>query len=140
MIEHDRAAARREIADALVNALERRHEVLDVIVEADDRAAAVDAIAKLLGTTHLGGEAVMGLSFDKLTKDSRRKIADELEELNKKLTFTLIERPASSGEGLELRPFAGEADRDIFAARTEDMDVAGDGSGGPAGALDDEIS
>src|SRR5246127_1634049 len=140
MIDHDRAAARREITDALVNALERRHEVLDVIVEADDRAAAVDAIATLLGTTRLGGEAVIGLSFDKLTKDSRRKIADELEDLNKKLTFTLIERPASSGEGLELRPFAGESDRDIFAARTEDMHVAADGSGGPAGPLDDEIS
>jgi GNAT superfamily N-acetyltransferase len=140
MTDHDRAATRREIADALVNALERRHEVLDVIVEADNHGAAVDAIATLLGTTQLGGEAVIGMCFDKLTKDSRRKIADELEDLNKKLTFTLIERPASSGEGLELRPFAGESDRDIFAARTEDMDVAGDGSGGPAGALDDEIS
>jgi GNAT superfamily N-acetyltransferase len=139
MTDHDRAATRREITDALVNALERRHEVLDVIVEADNRTAAVDAIATLLGTTHLGGEAVIGMCFEKLTKDSRRKIADELEDLNKKLTFTLIERPASSGEGLELRLFAGEADRDIFAARTEDMHLAGDGSGGPAGALDDEI-
>jgi GNAT superfamily N-acetyltransferase len=139
MTDHDRAAARREIADALVNALERRHEVLDVVVEADDRAAAVDAIAKLLGTTRLGGEAVMGMSFDKLTKDSRRKIADELEDLNKALTFTLIDRPASSGENLVLRPFVERLDRDIFAARTEDMHLAGDGSGGPAGPLDDEI-
>jgi GNAT superfamily N-acetyltransferase len=139
MTDHDRAAARREITDALVNALERRHEVLDVIVGADDRAAAVDAIATLLGTTRLGGEAVIGMSFDKLTKDSRRKIADELEDLNKKLTFTLIERPASSGEGLELRPFAGESDRDIFTVRCEDIRLAGDGSGGPAGTIDDEI-
>ncbi|HXA12053.1 MAG TPA: GNAT family N-acetyltransferase, partial [Mycobacterium sp.] len=139
MTDHDRAAARREIADALLNALERRHEVLDVIVEADDRAAAVDAIAKLLGTSRLGGEAVMGMSFDSLTKDSRKKIADELEDLNKRLTFTFVERPASSGEYLTLRPFAAGSDRDIFAARTEDMHAAGDGSGGPAGELDDEI-
>jgi GNAT superfamily N-acetyltransferase len=139
MTDHDRAAARREIADALVNALERRHEVLDVIVEADDRAAAVDAIAELLGTTRLGGEAVMGMSFDKLTKDSRRKIADELEDLNKALTFTLVDRPASSGEDLVLRPFVERLDRDIFAARTGDVHLAGDGSGGPAGPLDDEI-
>jgi GNAT superfamily N-acetyltransferase len=132
----DRAAARREIADALFNALERRHEVLDVIVEAEDRAAAADAIAKLLDTSRAGGEAVMGLSFDQLTKASRRKIADELENLNKQLTFTLGERP---GVGLSLRPFAGESDRDIFGARTDDMHVAGDGSGGPAGELDDEI-
>src|SRR6516162_4264817 len=125
MTDHDRAAARREIADALVNALERRHEVLDAIVEADDRDAAVDAIATLLGTTRLGGQAVIGMCFDKLTKDSRRKIADELEDLNQKLTFTLIERPASSGEGLELRPFVGESDRDIFTARCEAIRLAG---------------
>jgi len=139
MTDHDRAAARREIADALVNALERRHEVLDAIVEADDRPAAVDAIAKLLGTSHLGGEAVMGMHFESLTKDSRKKIAAELEDLNKQLTFTLVDRPASTGEGLTLRLFTATADRDIFSARTEDMHEAGDGSRGPAGPLDDEI-
>ena len=37
MTDHDRAAARREITDAFLTALERRHEVLDLIVEADDR-------------------------------------------------------------------------------------------------------
>ncbi|PRC58860.1 GNAT family N-acetyltransferase, partial [Mycobacterium sp. ITM-2017-0098] len=36
MPDQDQTAARREIADALVSALDRRHEVLDVIVEADD--------------------------------------------------------------------------------------------------------
>ena len=55
MTDHDKAAARREITDALQKALDRRHEVLDVIVEADNKAAAVDAIAKLLGTSHAGG-------------------------------------------------------------------------------------
>ena len=139
MTDHDRAAARREIADALVNALERRHEVADAIVEAEDRAAAIQAITSLLGTSQLGAEAVIGMSFDKFTKDSRRKIAAELEDLNKQLTFTLVERPESSGEHLTLRPFIGQFDRDIFAARTEDMHLAGDGSGGPAGALDYEI-
>jgi len=59
MTEHDRAAARREITDALQKALDSRHEVLDVIVEAHDKAAAVEAISTLLGTSHLGGEAVM---------------------------------------------------------------------------------
>ncbi|HEY7054758.1 MAG TPA: GNAT family N-acetyltransferase [Mycobacterium sp.] len=135
MIDHDRATARREIANTLLNALERRHELLDVIVEAEDRAAAVKAIATLLGTSPAGGEAVIGMSFDRLTRESRRKIAAELDDLNKRLTFTLGERP---GEGLSLRPFA-ESDRDIFAARTDDIKTAGDGSGGPAGALDDEI-
>ena len=139
MTGHDRAAARREIADALLNALERRHEVLDLIVEADDRPAAVDGIVALLGTSRLGAEAVIGMSFDQVTKDSRRKIAAELEDLNNLLTFTFKDRPASSGDSLVLRPFSGPSDRDIFAARTEDIGAKGDGSGGPAGGLDDEI-
>jgi len=139
MTDHDRAAARRDIADALLNALERRHEVLDVIVEATDRKSAVDAITNLLGTSRIGSEAVMGMSFDQLTIDSRRRIAKELDDLNSKLSFTLKERPASSDDSLQLRPFSHEVDRDIFGARTTEIGAAGDGSGSPAGSLDDEI-
>ena len=140
MTDHDHAAARREIADALQKALDRRHEVLDAIVEAGDRAAAVEAISALLDTSPKGGEAVMTISFDQLTRDSRRKIAEELEDLNKQLTFTLGERPASSGESLSLRVFSSDADRDLFVARTSDVGATGDGSGAPAGTIDDEIS
>lgn len=139
MTDQDRKAARREIADALLKALERRHEIADVVVESENKAAAVEAIVRLLDTSHLAAEAVMGMSFDQLTIDSRRKILAELEDLNKQLSFTMGERPASSGETLELRPFSATEDRDIFAARTQDMGSAGDGSGGPAGDLDDEI-
>jgi ribosomal protein S18 acetylase RimI-like enzyme len=135
----DRVVSRREITDALLKALERRHEVLDTIVEADDRPAAVKAIAALLGTSQLGCEAVIGMSFDQLTKDSRARIADELDDLNSQLDFTLGERPASLSETLVLRLFSGEPDRDIFALRTTDVGARGDGSGGPAGGLDDEI-
>ena len=38
-----------------------------------------------------------------------------------------------------LRPFAADRDRDIFAARTDDMRSAGDGTAAPAGDLSDEI-
>jgi hypothetical protein len=139
MTEHDGTVARREIADALVRALERRHEVLDVIVRSEDYDAAVEAIARLLGTSRVGGEAVLRLSFDRLTKVSRRRIAAELEDLNNQLSFTMGEQSANPADSLVLRPFAAEVDRDIFAARTEDVRAAGDGSGAPAGALDDEI-
>jgi GNAT superfamily N-acetyltransferase len=139
MIDQDRAAARREIADALLTALERRHEALDVVVESDDRAGAVEAIVALLGVSHLAAQAVMGMSFDQLTKDWRRKIAAELDDLNAHLSFTLKERPASSGESLVLRAFAGDSDRDIFAVRTDDVGAAGDGSMVSAGDLDEEI-
>ncbi|TDO12211.1 acetyltransferase (GNAT) family protein [Mycobacterium sp. BK086] len=139
MTDLDRAAARREIADALLKALERRHEVLDIIVDADDRASAVDAITALLGTSRLGSEAVLGLSFDQVTKDSRDRITAEINDLNSQLSFTLGERPASSDESLQLRPFSDDDDRDIFATRTQEIGSAGDGSGAPAGNLDDEI-
>lgn len=139
MTDHDRNVARREIADTLVRALERRHEVLDVIVESEDSDAAVTAIAALLDTSRVGGEAVMALSFQRLTKDSRRRIAAELDDLNAQLSFTTGERPASSGENLALRPFTA-ADRDLFVSRTDDVGAAGDGSGAPAGSVDDEIA
>ena len=139
MTDHDQTAARREIADALLKALERRHEVADVVVEAENKAAAVEAIVKLLDTSHLAAQAVMSMSFDRLTIDSRKKILAELEDLNNQLSFTVGERPASSGDSLVLRPFSADEDRDIFAARTTDMGAAGDGSGRPSGSLDDEI-
>jgi hypothetical protein len=139
MPDQDIAASRREITDVLLTALDRRHEVLDAIVEADDRSDALSKIAVLLKTSPRCAEAVIGLSFDQLTKQSRRAIAKELEDLNSQLNFTASERPASLGDSLTLRPFAGAADRDIFAARTEDMHAAGDGSGGPAGVLEEEI-
>jgi len=139
MTDHDRTAVRREIADALLKALERRHEVADVVVESKNKAAAVEAIVTLLDTSHVAAEAVMGMSFNQLTIDSRKKILGELDDLNNQLSFTLGERPASSGEHLELRPFAADRDRDLFATRTAEIGEAGDGSRGPAGSIDDEI-
>jgi len=138
--DQDRATDRREITNALVTALNRRHEVLDAIVDAEDRGSAVEAVAALLDTAGLGADAVVGMPMYMLTKDSRRRIAAELEDLNSRLTFTLIDRPESSGEHLVLREFSGEVDRDLFGVRTEDVGAAGDGSGGLAGSLDDEIS
>ncbi len=140
MTDHDQKAVRREIADTLLKALERRHEVADVVVESANKAAAVEAIVTLLDTSRQAAEAVLSMSFYRLTIDSRKQILAELEDLNKQLSFTVGERPASSGDSLVLRPFSADEDRDIFATRTADMGgAAGDGSGGPAGSLDEEI-
>jgi hypothetical protein len=138
MTDEDPRVARREIADALMRALERRHELLDVVVKSEDYDEAIEAIAAHLGTSATAAEAVLRLSFDRLTKVSRRRIAAELEDLNNQLSFTMGD-PASSVDSLSLRPFTPDVDRDIFAARTDDMRQAGDGSGAPAGDLDDEI-
>src|SRR3984957_9463070 len=121
MTDHDRAAARRDITDAFLTALERRHEVLDLIVEADDRSSAVDGIVALLGISRLGAGGGAGVPFDQLTKDPRKKTAAELEDLNNLLSFTFKDRPASSGETMVLRPFSAASDRDIFAARTDEV-------------------
>lgn len=139
MTDHDRTAVRREVADALLKALERRHEVADAVVESKNKAAAVEAIVRLLDTSHVAAEAVMGMSFDLFTMDAHKKILAELDDLNKQLSFTLIDRPASSGESLDLRPFSAAEDRDLFATRTAEIGEAGDGSRGPAGSIDDEI-
>jgi len=138
MTEQDSRVERREIAHALVRALERRHELLDVVVRSEDYAAALESIASTLGTSLVGAEAVLRLSFDRLTKVSRRRIAAELEDLDTQLSF-IGEQQASTRQNLVLRPFAPDKDRDIFAARTDDVRAAGDGSGAPAGDLDDEI-
>lgn len=138
MTNHDLAAARRDITHALHSALERRHEVLDAIVDAADRDEAVASISTLLNTSLTGAQAVLGMSFDQLTKDERRRNQAELDDLNSALTFTLADRPASSGDTLDLRPFTKD-DADLFAVRTAELGVAGDGSGSPAGELNDEI-
>lgn len=139
MTDQDRAVTRRAIADALLTAMERRQELVETIVESGDRAAAIDAVSTLLGTSRVGSEALMGMRLDQFTKESRRRIAAELDDLNSQLTFTASERPASTDDSLRLRPFSHEDDRDIFAARTDEVGAAGDGSGSPAGSLEDEI-
>lgn len=72
--DHDKVLDRREIAAALLRALERRHEVLDVIVESHDRAEAVAKLASLLDTTEFCAEAVLNLPFRRLTRAERKKI------------------------------------------------------------------
>ncbi|WP_207837553.1 GNAT family N-acetyltransferase [Williamsia soli] len=139
MTAPDRAATRRDITAALEAAFERRHEVLDAIVEAEDRTSAINSIATLLAVPAIGAEAVLGMSFDRLTVTARRENAAELEDLNSQLTFTQTERPASTSETLALRQFT-DADADIFEKRTSDVGAAGDGSGSPASGIADEIS
>lgn len=139
MTDQDRTVIRRAIADALLTALERRNELVEAIVESGDRAAAIDAVTELLGTTRVGGEALMSMRLDQFTKESRRRIAAELDDLNSQLSFTAGERPASTDDSLRLRPFSDQEDRDLFALRTEEVGAAGDGSGLPAASVDDEM-
>lgn len=140
MTEPDTTAERRDVADALVQAVERRHAVLDAVVASEDYDAAIEAIADLLDISAAAAEAVLKLSFDRLTKVARRRIAVELENLGEDPAFAPVEQSGRSSRRLTLRPFTAETDQDIFAARTDDMRSKGDGSAAPAGELSDEIS
>ncbi|MFZ2510854.1 MAG: GNAT family N-acetyltransferase [Gordonia sp. (in: high G+C Gram-positive bacteria)] len=140
MTDVDKATARREMTEALLTALERRHELLDAVVDAEDRAAAVSAIAELLSASPIAVDSVMNMSFHQLTKEARRKNQSELDDLNAGLTFTSAERPAAAADTVGLRPFSAAADADILTERTEELNVALDGSGAPAGELSVEIA
>ncbi|MEW5812845.1 MAG: GNAT family N-acetyltransferase [Actinomycetota bacterium] len=139
MVEQD-AAQRTIVADAMVRALERRHDVLDAVVASEDYDAAIEALADLLDTNAEAAEAVLRLSFDRLTRVSRRRIAAELDNLTSQQPVrSAVDQTPGSARRLRLRPFDANLDRDIFAARTDDVRSAGDGTDAPAGDLADEI-
>lgn len=123
----DQILDRRELTAALVRALERRHEVLDAVVDSSDHQAAVATVAELLGTSTTNAEAVLGLKFSALTKTARDRIQSELENLDATLEWTTVDRPASSGANFNLRPFSDSAeDTALFAARSaEQLDENG---------------
>ncbi|QBJ97155.1 GNAT family N-acetyltransferase [Rhodococcus sp. ABRD24] len=124
---HDQVIDRREIASALLKALDRRHEVLDTIVESKDRDAAVAAVRDLLGTSEFCAEAVLNLRFDRLTVKERDRIRTELEDLDATLQWLPEQRPYSTGAGVRLRPFSdSKDDTELFRTRsTERLDESG---------------
>lgn len=124
---HDQVIDRREIASALLKALDRRHEVLDAIVESKDREAAVAAVRELLDTTEFCADAVLGLRFDRITVRERDRIRTELEDLDAALQWLPEQRPYSTGAGVRLRPFTDSgADTELFRKRsTERLDDSG---------------
>ncbi|MBX7455689.1 GNAT family N-acetyltransferase [Mycolicibacterium sp. 3033] len=123
----------------MVRALERRHDVLDAVVASEDYDAAIEALEELLDTTAEAAEAVLRLSFDRLTRVSRRRIAAELDSLTSRGSMSSVENTRGSARRLRLRPFRADIDDDIFAARTEDVRAAGDGTDAPPRKLADEI-
>jgi GNAT superfamily N-acetyltransferase len=102
-----------------VRALERRHEVLDAVVDSKDHQEALTTVAELLGTSEANAEAVLSLKFSALTKAARDRIQGELENLDATLEWTTLDRPASSGQNFSLRPFSDSAeDKSLFTIRS----------------------
>ena len=118
----DQLLDRREITSALVRALERRHEVLDAVVDSKDHQEALTTVAELLGTSEANAEAVLSLKFSALTKAARDRIQGELENLDATLEWTTLDRPASSGQNFTLRPFSDSAeDKALFTIRSAEQ-------------------
>ncbi|MDV7241060.1 MULTISPECIES: GNAT family N-acetyltransferase [Rhodococcus] len=122
----DRIHDRRELTAALLRALERRHEVLDAIVDSKDHAEALTTVAGLLDTSEAYAEAVLNLTFRRLTKEERLRIQSELEDLDAKLEWTASDRPASTGRNFRLRPFTPtDEDAELFRRRCAEQEEDG---------------
>ena len=118
----DQILDRREITSALVRALERRHEVLDAVVDSKDHQEALTTVAELLGTSEANAEAVLSLKLSALTKAARDRIQGELDNLDATLEWTTLDRPASSGQNFTLRPFSDSAeDKALFTIRSAEQ-------------------
>jgi hypothetical protein len=85
----DRRVALREIADTLVRALERRDEVVDVIVEAEDYDAVGESIATTLGTSLVAAESGAVAVLRPAHRGVAAQDPEELEDLNTQLSFTM---------------------------------------------------
>lgn len=125
----DQIHDRRELTAALVRALERRHEVLDAVVDSEDHGEALRTVAALLDTSEAYADAVLSLQFRRLTKAERRKTQAELDDLDATLQWTAVDRPASTGQHFRLRKFSGSPeDSDLFRKRCAEQT---DDSGAP---------
>lgn len=82
---HDAPRDEREqtiaILDALLVAIDRRAEVVDVIFETDSHAEQVDAVRTLLGIGGVEARAVLDLQLRRLSRWERSTIQNELERL-----------------------------------------------------------
>lgn len=73
------------ILDALVQAMDRRDEVFQMVEDSEDRDEAIRRVGQLLGVGELGSRAVLDLQARRFTREQRQAIASRAEELKSKL-------------------------------------------------------
>lgn len=73
------------ILEALVQAMDRRDEVFQVIEDSEDVEEALRRVGQLLGAGELGSRFVLDLQARRFTRDQRQAIASRAEELRSKL-------------------------------------------------------
>lgn len=72
------------ILDALVQAMDRRDEVFQMIEDSEDGDEAIRRVGQLLGG-RVGSRAVLDLQARRFTRDQRHALASHAEELRSKL-------------------------------------------------------
>ncbi|WP_091563344.1 DNA gyrase subunit A [Arthrobacter sp. ok362] len=73
------------VADALVQAIDRRDEVFQMIEDSEDVDEAIRRVGQLLAVGALGSRAVLDQQARRFTRDQRQAIASHAEELRSKL-------------------------------------------------------
>jgi DNA gyrase/topoisomerase IV subunit A len=85
MKEDEQAREELMILEALVQAMDRRDEVFQVIEDSEDMDEATRRVGQLLGVGQMRSRAVLDLQARRFTRDQRQAIASYLEELRSKL-------------------------------------------------------
>ena len=78
---------RLRIYEALTQALSEPHAVLDVLLHADDPAAAMGALGKRFDFDEVQATAVTELQFRRVTLAEQGKIRDGRDELSEQLSY-----------------------------------------------------
>ncbi len=73
------------IVEALVQAMDRRDEVFQVIDDSEDMDEAIRRVGQLLGVGEHGSRAVLDLQARRFTRDQRQALASHAEELRSRL-------------------------------------------------------
>ena len=73
------------VHEALVQAMDRRDEVFQVIEDSEDVDEAIRRVGQLLGVGALGSRFVLDLQARRFTRDQRQAIASHAEELRSRL-------------------------------------------------------
>lgn len=87
MDEHERQMQEQQlmIVDALVQAMDRRDEVFQVIDDSEDAEEARRRLGQLLGVGEVPSRAVLDLQVSRFTRDQRQALAAHAEELRSML-------------------------------------------------------
>lgn len=79
-VESRRAAERFGLLDAIVTALDRRAEVLEVISASEDANTARRGLIQVLAVTEMGASAILELQMRRYTRAKTRRVRAERDD------------------------------------------------------------